>query len=178
MPSSGRADGEEFASEEFGRTGKFEVLTMPEHLEQNFAAWLQDTIMTTPHDISIQIQCWLFNGRHATSRFDVKGGMRVGLSAHGLADAYHGVPNIPAQMNLCVVAMRNLHTGQTEFYISKTHLFGLSAAVVDFNRLRRPRHARLRITTSESSPRRIGRHGSLRIRGINLQPGGKTIQKR
>ena len=79
----------------------------------NFAAWLQDTIMTTPHDISIQILCWLFNGRHATHRCYVKGDMWVGLSADDLADAYHGVPNIPAQMNLCVVAMRNPHTGQT-----------------------------------------------------------------
>ena len=26
----------------------------------NVAAWLQDTIMTTPHDSSIQILCWLF----------------------------------------------------------------------------------------------------------------------
>ena len=30
---------------------------------------------------------------------------------------------------------QNPHTGKTEFYISKTHLFGLSAAVVNFNRL-------------------------------------------
>ena len=77
------------------------------------------------------ILCWLFNARHATERFNVKGDMWVGL----LADAYHGVPNIPAQMRLCVVAMRNPHTGETTFYISKTHLFGLSAAVVNFNRL-------------------------------------------
>ena len=38
-------------------------------------------------------------------------------------------------MSLCVVAMRNPHTSKTEFYISKTHLFGLSAAVIKFNRL-------------------------------------------
>ena len=93
--------------------------------------------MTTPHDIGIQILCWLFNGKEASSRFDLKNtfALWVGLSADDLADAYHGVPNIPAQMNLCVVAMRNPHTGKTEFYISKSHLFGLSAAVVNFNRL-------------------------------------------
>ena len=103
----------------------------------NFAGWLQDTIMTTPHDIGIQILCWLFNGKGAKARFDHKNGygLWVGLSADDLADACHGVPNIPAQMNLCVVAMRNPHTGKPEFYISKTHLFGLSAAVVNFNRL-------------------------------------------
>jgi len=103
----------------------------------NFAAWLQDTIMTSPHDIGIQILCWLFNGEEGSTRFDLKNtfALWVGLSADDLADAYHGVPNIPAQMNLCVVAMRNPHTGTTEFYISKSHLFGLSAAVVNFNRL-------------------------------------------
>ena len=101
----------------------------------NFAVWLQDRIMTTPHDIGIQILCWLFNGKDAEARFDHTNsyGLWVGLSEDDLADADHGVPNIPAQMNLCVVAMRNPHTGKTEFYISNTHLFGLSAAVVNFN---------------------------------------------
>ena len=103
----------------------------------NFAAWLQDTIMTTPHDIGIQILRWLFSGKSAEARFDAKCsyGLWVGLSADDLADAYHGVPNIPSQINLCVVAMRNPHTGKMEFYISNTHLFGLSAAVVNFNGL-------------------------------------------
>ena len=90
-----------------------------------------------PHNIGIQILCWLFNGKDAEARFSAKYsyGLWVGLSADDLADAYHGVPNIPSQMNLCVVAMRNRHTGKTYFYISKTHLFGLSAAVLNFNRL-------------------------------------------
>ena len=106
-------------------------------MSTHFAAWLQDTIMTTPHDIGIQILCWLFNGKDAEARFNAKYSysLWVGLSADDLADACHGVPNIPSQMNLCVVAMRKPHTGKTEFYISKTHLFGLSAAVVNFNRL-------------------------------------------
>ena len=30
--------------------------------QTNFAAWLQDTITTTPADIGVQILCWLFNG--------------------------------------------------------------------------------------------------------------------
>ena len=61
--------------------------------------------------------------------------MWVGLSSDNLADAYHGVPNLPSQLNLCVVAIRNPHSGKTEFYVSKTHFFGLSAAVVNFKRL-------------------------------------------
>ena len=102
--------------------------------------------MTTPHDIGIQILCWFFDGKEAKSRFDHKNGIGlwVGLSADDLADAYHGVPNIPAQMNLCVVVMRSPHTGKTEFYISKTHLVGLSAAVVNFNRLPEPMTAMCR----------------------------------
>ena len=101
----------------------------------NFAAWLQDTIMTSPHDIAMQILCWMFSGEHGKQRFRDKSTLWVGLSADDLADAYHGVPNIPSQMNLRIVALRNPHSGVTEFYVSRTHLFGLSAAVVNFNRL-------------------------------------------
>ena len=36
---------------------------------------------------------------------------------------------------LCAVAIRNPHSGLTEFYISRTHFFGLAAAVVNVNRL-------------------------------------------
>ena len=83
----------------------------------------------------MQILLWMFNGEHGKQRFNDKTALWVGLSADDSADAYHGVPNIPSQMNLCIVAVRNPHTGITEFYISRTHLFGLSAAVVHFNRL-------------------------------------------
>ena len=55
-----------------------------------FAAWLHDTIMTTPHDIAMQILCWLFNGKQGEERFaEQKGVLWVGLSADDLADAYH-----------------------------------------------------------------------------------------
>ena len=91
--------------------------------------------MTTPHDIAMQILCWLFKGEQGKSRFKDKESLWVGLSADDLADAYHGVPHIPTQLNLCVVAIRSPHTGLMEFYISRTHLFGLAAAVVNFNSL-------------------------------------------
>ena len=58
--------------------------------------------------------------------------MWVGRSSDDLADAHLGVPNIPSQPNLCIVAVRNPHSGTTEFYVSKTNIFGLSAAVVNF----------------------------------------------
>ena len=38
----------------------------------NFAAWLQDTIVTSPHDIAIQILCWMFNGKQGAARFKDK----------------------------------------------------------------------------------------------------------
>ena len=47
--------------------------------------------------------------------------LTVGLSADDLQDAYHGVPNSPSQLNLCVVAIRNPNTKKVEFYISYTH---------------------------------------------------------
>ena len=61
--------------------------------------------------------------------------MNVGLGADYLADAYHGIPNCPTQLGLCVVAIMNPESKIIQFQISFTHLFGLSAAVVNFNRL-------------------------------------------
>ena len=58
----------------------------------------------------------------------------VGLSADDLADAYHGVPNAEEQLGVCVVALRCPQTDSIIFLISYAHLFGLSAAVVNFNR--------------------------------------------
>ena len=66
----------------------------------NFAAWLQHTILTSPHDIAMQILLWMFNGEHGKQRFKDKTALWVGLSADDLADAYHGVPNIPSQMKI------------------------------------------------------------------------------
>ena len=74
--------------------------------------------MTTPHDIAMQVLFWLFNGKPGEERFAEKGFLGVRLSADDLADAYHGVPNIPTQLNLCFVAIRNPHAGVTEFYPS------------------------------------------------------------
>ena len=61
--------------------------------------------------------------------------MQVGRGADDLAYAYHGIPNCPTQLGLCVVAIMNPETQRIQFHISFTHLFGLSEAVVNFNRL-------------------------------------------
>ena len=101
----------------------------------NFAAFLQDTIMTTPHDIAIQILTWLFSGKEGASRFEAFKDLLVSLGADDLADAYHGIPNALEQLGLCVVGIMNPELERMEFYISYAHFFGLSAAVVNFNRV-------------------------------------------
>ena len=117
------------------QNGKVRGIDNARTTKTNFAAWLEDTIFTTPADIGIQVLCWLFNRVTGKSRRALCRCLWVGLSADDLADAYHGVPNAPGQLNLCVVAFRNPHTRKTVFCLSFTHLFGLSAAVVNFNRL-------------------------------------------
>ena len=84
----------------------------------------------------MQILCWLFNGEQGKQRSTDKASLWVRLSAddhgrclpwrakssHSVEPLHHGNSKPP-------------HTGRTEFYISRTHLFGLAAAVVNFNRL-------------------------------------------
>ena len=53
----------------------------------NFAAWLEDTIFTTPADIAIQTVCWLFNGKLGTKRKETYPDLWVGLSADDLENA-------------------------------------------------------------------------------------------
>ena len=82
----------------------------------NFAAYLQDTFMTTPHDIAVQILSWLFS--EGGGGLDLRGRKfgPVGLGADDLADAYHGIPNAPSQLGLCVVAITNPHWERMDFF--------------------------------------------------------------
>ena len=78
----------------------------------------------------------MFQGKNGRQRFEaVKHFLRVYIGADDLQDAYHGCPNDTTQLCFCVVAIMNPHLKNVEFYISYTHLFGLSAAVVNFNRM-------------------------------------------
>ena len=52
-----------------------------------------------------------------------------------MQDAYHGCPNDTNQLCFCVVAIMNPQSKLVEFYMSYTHQFGLTDAVVNFNRL-------------------------------------------
>ena len=61
------------------QNGKVRGIDNARSSRTNLAALLQDTIMTTPHDIAIQMVCWLFNGKQAEERFASKGSMWVGL---------------------------------------------------------------------------------------------------
>ena len=62
----------------------------------------------------MQVVSWLFKGKKGFHIFKnlVKKtmGMEVKLGADDLADAYHGVPNSPSQLCLCVVAIMNPKT--------------------------------------------------------------------
>ena len=102
----------------------------------NFAAWLEETGSTAPQDIGIRVVSWLFQGKNVRKRFEsVKKFLRIYLGADDLQDAYHGCPNNTTQLCFCVVAIMNPRTKMVEFNISYTHLFGLTAAVVNFDRL-------------------------------------------
>ena len=79
--------------------------------------------MTWPHDIGIQVLCWLFNGKQAGHRFEMTLNMWVALLADDPADAHHGAPNLANQLNLCVIAKRNSEANQVEFYSPYTYLF-------------------------------------------------------
>ena len=61
--------------------------------------------------------------------------LKVGLGEDDPAGAYRGIPNSEAQLGQCVVAIINPSTNCIELYVSYAHLFGLTAAVVNFNRL-------------------------------------------
>ena len=100
----------------------------------NAAAILTDTIATTPPDIAMQ--CAMWRGRCGASHDQLKA-FDIIMGSDDLADAYHGVPTKPEQLCLSVVAFRStaLHRAETNFAISVGHLFGLAAAVVNFNRL-------------------------------------------
>ena len=91
--------------------------------------------MTTSHDIAVQILTWFFSSREESKRFRGPRSLHIGSGADDVADAYHCIPNACSQLGLCVVAICNPYLHRMEFYISYAHLFGLTAAVVNFNRL-------------------------------------------
>ena len=71
------------------------------------AAFLKDTIMTTPHDIAMRILTWLFAGKVGSERFEQARRLLVALGADDLADADHGIPNAASRLGLCMVAIMN-----------------------------------------------------------------------
>ena len=105
---------------------------MQELPRQQFAAPLQDTIITTPHDIAIQVLTW--SGKEGSARYNGLRALLLSLGADDPADAYHGIPNSESQLG-CVVSIMNPRLQRMEFYISYAHLLGLSAAVVNSNGL-------------------------------------------
>lgn len=56
------------------------------------------------------------------------------MGSDDLADTYHGIRNWPEQLPFCAVTIRDPERNTTVFAISYDHLFGLAAAVNNFNR--------------------------------------------
>ena len=93
---------------------------------------MTDTITTTASDIAMQLIMWLARSTDTPLRLEHS---RFVMSSDDLADAYHGIPNCPEQLLFCVVAVRDPKRNTMVFAISFGHLFGLSAAVSNLNRL-------------------------------------------
>ena len=70
----------------------------------------------------------LLNGPDAILRRQAFGHLWVGLSPDDFADAYHGVPNDPDQLDPFFIAARCPKSNKMVFFISYTHMFGLSVA--------------------------------------------------
>ena len=69
----------------------------------NMAASLLDTIMTTSHDIAVQVVSWFVSGPMGSEEFErLRLTLRVMLGADDLADAYHGLPSGPSPSWVCV----------------------------------------------------------------------------
>ncbi len=102
----------------------------------NAAACLFETIMTAPPDIAIQVLLWLAAAGIPAS-WETFLALRPTLGSDHLEAAYHRVPNTSNQLALCVVMFMDTSLAQPRvaFAISYAHLFGFSAAVVNFNRL-------------------------------------------
>ena len=77
----------------------------------------------------------LFQRAKGRTRFQKYSHIVVAYGADDLLDDYHGCPIDDFQLTLCVVAIRSPDTGGMVFSISYAHLSGLTAAVVNFNRL-------------------------------------------
>ena len=114
--------------------GNAAALTMPDPPRQ-ISSIVGGDNSYCPQDIGIQVVCWFFHEKHGIMRFEsAKQILRIYLGADDLQDAYHGCPNDTTQLCFCVVAIMNPRSKLVEFYISYAHLFGLTVAVVNFNR--------------------------------------------
>ena len=96
----------------------------------NDAALLPDTIHTVPYDFPVHVVRAIRIGLGTP----LCGDLEVGLTADDQKDAYHSIPNMESQKGLGVIAFANEH-GTISFALSYSHIFGLKAAVTNYNRV-------------------------------------------
>ena len=110
--------------------GKYRNIDDAKAAGTNLAAIILDTIHTAPFDQAVII---LKNVRATLGR-KLEGDMEMGLSTDDQKDAYHSIPNLVTQLGLAVVAFLN-EQGTMVFTIAYGHVFGLRAAVTNYNRV-------------------------------------------
>ena len=89
-----------------------------------------DTIFTVPVDIAVLCAKWLRKraGRPLTKD------LQPFLGTDDMEDAYRWFPTQPDHVPFSVIAVQD-HEGKIVFAIANAHLFGLAAAVNNFNRI-------------------------------------------
>ena len=123
--------------------GKIRAIDNCKKSGTNLAAWIDETIHTVPQDIAVLTLIYLC--RTLSISHVELAARHPAIGADDLEAAYRGVPNLPDHLRFAVVAVR--HPGGTpgrgqgrraasvKFAVCAAHLFGMSAAVANFNRL-------------------------------------------
>ena len=73
----------------------------------NAAAFMMETIMTGPPDLALQILKWLV-AQELGVNVELFFKFRPALGSDDLQGAHHGVPNIPSQHPVCVIAIPDM----------------------------------------------------------------------
>ena len=97
----------------------------------NQAAALSETIHTVPFDVGALVARAL---REEAGRA-LAGPRQSTLGSYDMRDAYRSIPNAASQEAVCIIAYRDLASGNILFAVAAARLFGFSAAVNNFNRV-------------------------------------------
>ncbi len=134
--------------------------------------------MIAPADIAIQILLWLSSTGIPVSWAGFLA-LCPKLGSDDLKDAYHCVPNLDAQLPLCVVAFLDVTPAIARVVIAVSHklLFGFSAAVANFNRLPELLTAAARRIGQCTTWHYFDDLGTLELGGHAAQPGMQAASR-